>query len=205
MTWELGNSSCFSAKTLSIMHCDNSDDRHARRWRKPLRNVIEYATCRKWKNLDLVLWEMTSDNEVLRGPPAQGEPQFIWSWVLLMRTGYLLISITFCVIHSCSNEYFDCDSTFYTYRNVQLQPITQYIIQFFINWFQIGVVHHKNEECSNENRMCHYLRRVLEIVDFIVLSAQIDHMLPVVNSHCVAKTTTPYINYIAGKTSFFFL
>ena len=70
----------------------------------------------------------------------------------------------------------------------------------FINWFQIGVIHHKNEECSNnENRMCSFLRRVLELVDFIILSAQIDHMLPVVDSHCVAKTTTPYINYLAGK------
>ena len=117
--------------------------------------------------------------------------------------GLLLSSIAFCVIHFCS--LWLRFHILHTLHSVQQMPITQYIIQFFINWFQIGVVHHKNEECSNENRMCHYLRRVLEIVDFIVLSAQIDHMLPVVNSHCVAKTTTPYINYIAGKTSFLLL
>ena len=68
--------------------------------------------------------------------------------------------------------------------------------------FQTGVVHHKNEECSNENKICHYLQRVMGIVDFIVLSAQTDHLLPTANGHCTATSTAPYINYVAGKYFF---
>ena len=141
---------------------------------------------------------MTSDNEVLYAVPYYEEYRNLFDSSFSLFTRVIIAFNRFCVL--------DWDSTFYaTVHSVQPLSITQYIIQFFINWFQIGVVHHKNEECSDENRMCHYLRRVLEIVDLIVLSAQIDHMLPVVNSHCVAKTTTPYINYIAGKTSFLLL
>ncbi len=64
---------------------------------------------------------------------------------------------------------------------------------------QIGVLHHRSEECSNLNHLCDYLQHVMQIADVLILNVHSERLHPGVDGHCVARTTAPYISYLAGK------